>query len=117
MKFIVSIILIAALSFALGLYFPWWTIVIPAFIIPLIIRQRNGISFLAGFLSIFFLWGIFTAIISTNNNHILAHKASMLILKNDSPWLLIIVTALIGGVVAGFASLSSSLLINNNNKH
>ncbi|MEO5966717.1 MAG: hypothetical protein ABIP68_04625 [Ferruginibacter sp.] len=117
MKFIGSIILIAALSFALGLYFPWWTIIIPAFIVPFIMHLKPGYSFLAGFLSIFFLWGILAAIISANNNHVLAHKASMLILKTDSPLLLIVLTALIGGVVAGLASLSSSLLIYNKHKH
>lgn len=117
MKFIVSVILIAVFSFALGLYFPWWTIIIPAFIISLIIKQSPGISFICGFLSIFLLWGIFASILSVNNNHILAHKASMLILKNDNPWLLIAITALIGGVVSGFASLSGSLLLIQNKKN
>ena len=117
MKFIVSIILIAVLSFALGLYFPWWTIVIPALIIAILIKQTPGASFLSGFLSIFLLWGIFSTILSVNNNHVLAHKASVLILKNDNPWMLIIITALIGGIVAGLASLSGSLLIKRNNKN
>lgn len=110
MKFIVNIILIAFLSFALGLYFPWWTIIFPAFLIPVVIRQRPGSAFLSGFLSIFLLWGVFTTILSINNNQVLAHKASMLILKNDNPWLLIIITAFLGGIVAGLASLSGSLI-------
>jgi hypothetical protein len=48
--------------------------------------------------------------ISVHNEHILAHKISLLILQNDNPLLLISITGLIGGIVAGIAALSGSLL-------
>ena len=47
---------------------------------------------------------------SNNNEHILAHKVSLLILKMDNPYLLILATAVIGALVAGFAALSGSYL-------
>ena len=110
MKFIVSIILIALLSFAACLYLPWWSIAIVALIVSALIPQSSGISFLAGFLALFLLWGGLTFWISNNNEHILAHKVSLLIIKMDSPYLLMLITALIGGLVAGLAALTGSFL-------
>ena len=114
MKFIVSLILIALLSFAACLYFPWWSIAIVAFFVAALIPQGAGKSFFTGFVALFLLWGGLSFWISNNNDHILAHKVSLLILKIDSPYLLIIVTAFIGGIVAGLAAVTGSFLRNKN---
>jgi hypothetical protein len=108
MKFFVSILLIALLGFAACLYLPWWTIAVVAFIVAALIPQKPLKSFFAGFMSLFLLWGAIALFLSSNNNHLLAHKISVLILKKDSPELLIVATALIGALVAGFASLAGS---------
>ncbi|MEO6489378.1 MAG: hypothetical protein ABIO04_05495 [Ferruginibacter sp.] len=110
MKFIVSLILMAVLSFAICLYLPWWSISIACFVVALFIRLRPGIAFLCGFLSLFILWGGLSFYISCNNNDILAHRISQIILKKDDPLLLIIATGLIGALVAAFAALSGSIL-------
>lgn len=110
MKFIVSLILMAALSFAACLYLPWWSIAIVCFIIAVLIPQPAGTAFLCGFISLFILWAGVSFWISNNNEHVLAHKISALILKKDNPDMLIIVTGLIGAVVGGFAALTGSLL-------
>lgn len=100
----------ALLSFATCLYFPWWSIAIVCFIIAALVPQRPGIAFLCGFIALFILWAGLSFWISNNNEHVLAHKISMVILKKDDPNMLIIVTGLIGAVVAGFAALTGSLL-------
>lgn len=110
MKFIVSAILIILFSFLSCLYFQWWTIAIVALLISTIIQQNHLASFICGFISLFLLWGFLSFWISTQNDHILAHRVSLLIFKTDSPFLLIIVTALIGAMVAGFAALTGSYL-------
>ena len=110
MKFIISFILTALLSFAACLYLPWWSIAITAFIIAVLIPQRPWKSFLAAFFALFLLWGGLSYWISNNNDHILAHKISLLILKMDEPYLLILATALMGALVSGFAALSGSYL-------
>ena len=110
MKFIISIILIALSAFVLGIYMPWWSLALAAFFIPLFIDLKPGFAFLAGFIALFLLWGLMSSIISSNNQQVLAHKISRLILSTDSPGLLIFVTALLGSIVAGFASLSGNLL-------
>ena len=110
MKFIVSLVLIIILAFTVCLFLPWWTIAITSFIVAVLIPQRPGKSFITGCLGIFLLWGGLSFWISNNNNHILAHRVSMLILKADNPYLLILVTALIGALVGGFASMTGSFI-------
>ena len=110
MKFIISLLLTALLSFSLCLFLPWWIIAVAAFIVALAIQQSPGISFITGFIALFLLWSIMSWWISSANNDILASKMAMIILKKQSPGMLILITGLIGGLVAGFAALSGSLL-------
>jgi len=81
-----------------------------AFVVAALIPQHPGRSFLTGFIALFLLWGGLSFWLSSRNDHILAHKISLLILKIDSPYLLILATGLVGGVVAGMAALTGSFL-------
>lgn len=110
MKFLASIVLIALLGVAACLYLPWWSIALVAFIVAAIIPQKPLPAFLAGFIALFVSWGALSWYISSYNNHLLAHKVSLLILKMDNPMLLILATALIGALVAGLAALSGSFV-------
>ncbi len=110
MKFFVSLLLTALLSFAACLYLPWWSIAITAFIVAALIPQGAVKSFLTGFTALFLLWGALSFWISNNNEHLLAHKVSMVLLKMDNSWVLIFATAIIGALVAGFGALSGSFL-------
>ena len=108
MKFITVFLLIILLSFLSGLYFPWWSIAIVSFGVIALIPLKPLPAFFCGFAAIFLSWVSLSYFISKSNEHILAHKASVLILKVDNPFLLIIATGLIGGLVAGFASLTAA---------
>lgn len=110
MKFFISLLLIAFVSFAACLYLPWWTIAIVAFIVLALIPQSPAKAFLCGFTSIALLWGFLSFLKSSQNEHLLAHKVSLLILKMDNPFLLIVITALIGALVAGFGALTGSFV-------
>jgi len=110
MKFMLSLLIMMLLSFAICLFLPWWTIAPVCFLVSAVIPQKRGIAFLTGFLAVFLLWAGMSFMISSLNEHILAHRMSLLMLKKDSPVLLILLTGLIGGVVGGFAALSGSLL-------
>ena len=110
MKFFISLILTILLSFAACLFFPWWSIAIAAFVVAALIPQKPGKSFATAFAALFLLWGGLSFWMSNNNDHVLAHKVSQLILKVDSPAMLVIATALIGALVAGFAALAGSFL-------
>ncbi len=110
MKFFISILLIALLSFAVSLFMPWWVIAIAAFIVAFAIPQKPWLSFLAGFTALFILWIAISFYISSANDDLLVHKMSVLFLKADNPILLFLLTGLIGGLVAGFGSLSGRFL-------
>ncbi|MDB5252860.1 MAG: hypothetical protein JWP27_2029 [Flaviaesturariibacter sp.] len=110
MRFLVSILLVALFSFIAGLFLPWWSLAIVAFLVGLLVPQSLGRSFLAGFLGIFLLWGFLAAWIDLANNHVLSGKIAQLFKLGAASVLLILITALIGALVGGFAALSGASL-------
>ncbi len=110
MKFFISLLLIALLSFALSLFMPWWIIAVAAFVVAFAIPQKPWLAFLAGFLALFILWIAVSFYISSANDDLLVHKMSVLFIKADNPILLFLLTGLIGGIVAGFGGLSGRFL-------
>ena len=110
MKFLTSILLTALLSFVLGLYLPWWSLAIAAFIVAAMIFQKPWHSFLSGFLGLFILWFIFASAVNTSNNGLLSQKVASIFPLGGSTFLLILLTALVGAIVAGLAALSGRYL-------
>ena len=110
MRFILATLLTATLSFIAGLYTPWWSIAIIAFLVALLVKQRYGLAFLSGFAGIFLLWGLLAFWIDIKNNHVLSRKMADVFQLGGSSVLLIIVTALVGALVGGFAAMSGSSL-------
>lgn len=110
MRFIVSILLIALFSFIAGLYLPWWSIAIVAFLVALLLPQSIGRSFLAGFIGIFLLWAVLAFWIDQQNNHVLSQKIAQLFKLGNASLLLVLITAFIGAFVGGFAAMSGSSL-------
>jgi hypothetical protein len=110
MKFAVTTLLIALLSFLSGLYLPWWCFALAACIISALIPQKPFLSFLAGFLALFLLWGGLAWGIDTANNSILSGKIAQILPLGGSSLLLILVTAFIGALVGGGSALAGSYL-------
>ena len=108
MKFIVSLLLTALLSFVAGLYISWWSIAIAAFVVAVSIHQKPGKAFLTGFTALFLLWGGLAWSIDSGNESVLSHRLANLLPFGGSSILMILATALIGALVAGFASLAGS---------
>ena len=129
MRFILRVILVAAISYGATLYFPWWSVAIVGFLVGLILSQKTGNSrkrsftkskpparaFLAGFLALFFLWGGVAYFLDTENASILSTKISQLIIPSNEPpipgsYIMLLVTALIGGLLGGFSTMTGNLL-------
>ena len=108
MRFILSILLIAAFGFLAGLYLPWWSIAIVAFAVAVFIPQTISVAFLSGFLGIFLMWAAVATWIDFKNENILSHKIAQLLPLGGSSVLLILVTAIVGGLVGGFAAIAGS---------
>ena len=78
MRFVLAALLTATLSFIAGIYTPWWSIAIVSFLVALLVKQRYGIAFLAGFAGIFLCWGILSFWIDSQNNQLLSQNIAQL---------------------------------------
>ncbi len=110
MRFILATLLTATLCFLAGLYSPWWSVAIVAFVVALFIKQRHGLGFLSGFFGVALCWGVLAFWIDVKNNHILSQRMAQVFPLGGSSFALIVVTAFIGAVVGGFAAMSGSSL-------
>lgn len=110
MKFSAAIILTALLAFISGLFFPWWGIAITSILVAVLVHQKAGKAFLAGFLGVFILWAGLALWIDMKNNGVLSKKIALVLPLGGNAILLILVTGLVGGLVAGFAAMSGSFL-------
>ncbi len=110
MKFLLAATLTALLGFIAGLYLPWWSIAIVAFLVALLVQPRLLAGFLAGFTGIFILWAVLAFWIDAANESILSHKIAFIFPLGGSTILLILVTAITGGLVGGFAAMAGSAI-------
>ncbi|MGD1892626.1 MAG: hypothetical protein ACFB15_18800 [Cyclobacteriaceae bacterium] len=113
MRFLAKTILIAGLCYISQQFFPWWTIVICAFLVSLILPTKGLTAFLSGFLGVGLLWLLFAWSIDASTDSVLTEKIAQLFSLNQVG-LLIAVTGAVGGITGGFASLTGSLLRNIN---
>jgi hypothetical protein len=110
MKFLISTLLIALLSFLSGMYLPWWGFALAAFLVSALIPQRPGLSFLSGFLALFLLWAVLSWSIDAPNNSILSVKIAQILPLGGSTILLILITAFVGALVGGGAALTGAFI-------
>lgn len=109
MKIIISILAAAIGSFVLGLFLPWWSIIIVPFILGATMDIKNGSHMLSGFLGIGLLWTILAALAANSNAADLAPMIGRLFGGMPS-MALVFVTGLIGGMYGAIAQLSGSFL-------
>ncbi len=110
MKFFTAVMLTGLLAFVAGLYLPWWSVAIVAFIVAALVHQTAGKAFLSGFLGIFLFWGLLAFIIDNSNNSLLSEKVATLLKLGGNSLLLVLVTAFIGGLTGGFGAMTGSFL-------
>lgn len=110
MKFLTALLLTALCSFVAGLYFPWWSLAIMAFLVALLVRQGAGRAFLSAFIALFLLWGGLALWIDIRNTSSLSARIGELLGLGSNTLLLVLITGFIGALVAGFAAMSGSYL-------
>lgn len=107
MKFLVALLLTLMLAFIAGLFLPWWSIALVAFLVATLVIQGPGRAFLAGFFALFMLWGVLAWWIDIKNESILSMKIAEL-LGVGQPSLLVLLTAVVAALVGGLAAMSGS---------
>ena len=112
MKFILSIVLVALVTYAIGIYgnLPWWSFVVTNLIIAIALPIKPLQSFIAGALGVGALWAGLALGIDLANNHILSSKVAQILPLGGSYIALIIVTAFVGALLGGLASLTGSFV-------
>ena len=109
-KFFVTMLLIALLSFISGLFLPWWTIAVVDFALSALIPQRPLAAFFAGFSGIFLLWGGMALGIDLANGSILSTRVAGVLPLHESSPAIILVTAFVGALVGGGGALTAAFL-------
>lgn len=103
MKFLLKVIIIAALSYLFEQVLPWWSIGIAAFLGGYALKSRGINAFLAGALGVGLLWLWMSFRIDYASSSILTTKmAEIFQLPNKN--LLIAITALVGSVIGAFSA-------------
>jgi hypothetical protein len=112
MKFILSILLVGLVTYAIGIYgtLPWWSFVVTNLIIAIALPIKPLQSFIAGALGVGALWAGLAFGIDMANNHILSTKVAQILPLGGSYIALIIVTAFVGALLGGLASLTGSFV-------
>lgn len=110
MRSLLFIVVTAITAFALGLFFPWWTVAIAGLITALLFNFSIGRSFLLGFAAISLLWFLLTFFISSENHHLLATQMASVIAKTPNAFLAMALAAIIGGVAAGLGAASGAAI-------
>jgi hypothetical protein len=112
MKFILSILLVGLVTYAIGIYgtLPWWSFVVTNLIIAIALPIKPLQSFIAGALGVGALWAGLAFGIDLANNHILSSKVAQILPLGGSYIALIIVTAFVGALLGGLASLTGSFV-------
>ena len=112
MKFILSILLVGLVTYAIGIYgtLPWWSFVVTNLIISIALPIKPVQSFIAGALGVGALWAGLAFGIDLANNHILSTKVAQILPLGGSYIALIIVTAFVGALLGGLASLTGSFV-------
>ena len=73
------------LAFTFSFFLPWWSIMLASFISSLIISLKKIMVFLIPFFAVFIYWAVYSYLLSSSNDFILAKKISDLFNIGGSP--------------------------------
>ncbi len=111
MRFLLTILITAILSFLAGVYFPWWAIAVAAALVAVLVPQRPLHAFLSGFVSVAGLWILLASLINASNSGILAGRIGSLMGVGSHPVIMVLLSGFIGGLVAGLAALTVAMFL------
>ncbi len=104
-KNIINFISTLVIALILSQFLPWWSIMLATFITGLFISLKKTAVFFIPFMAIALFWMVYSFILSSSNNFIMAKKIATLLPLQGNPYLLILVTGLIGGIAGGVAGV------------
>ncbi len=107
MRALVTVIIIALLSWLGSWYIAWWIVAIVPFLMMLLIKPKAGKGFILGFSGIALLWLYLVLKQDIANEQILSNRMAVLIGLPHT--VLLIVNVLLGALVGGLGGWSGAL--------
>jgi len=109
MKLFLRLILIAALTYFLSLWLPWWILAVIGFGVGVLIPGGSLSTFISGFLGVGIIWMGHAWNLDAKNDSVFTQQMLQVLGLFDDPILLIAFIGFIGGLVGGFATMTGSL--------
>jgi hypothetical protein len=107
MKNLIVIPILLIFSYIAQLFFPWWIVVIAAFICCFLFQTGKFVAFTACLLAIFALWSV-KAYLSDSNFDVPMSEILGGMFGNISSSAVFLLTGLVGGIMAGLGGLLGS---------
>jgi hypothetical protein len=104
-KTIINFIATIILAYLLSLFIPWWSVMVAAFAIALLVPLKKGAVFFIPFIAILIFWMVYSYVLSSANDFTLARRIAVLLPLGGNPYVLILVTGVVGGIAAGSAAI------------
>jgi hypothetical protein len=104
-KTILNFLATLVLAIILSLFLPWWSVMTAALTTALFIPLKKVAVFFVPFFAILLFWGVYSFVLSSGNDYLLAKRIAILLSLGNNPYLLILVTGLVGGLTAGIAAV------------
>lgn len=102
-------VLILFFSWLFTLFFPWWGLLIPTFIVGAWLLKSTFSAFLIGFLGAGFAWFFQALYIHFANEGILSSRIAEM-MGVGSPWIVLMITFIIGALAGGIGALTGYLM-------
>jgi hypothetical protein len=110
LKFIFATLLSGLLYYSAGLFLPWWGAFVVGLLIGLLMQQNYLLSFLSAFAGVLAVGLAYIFYVSIQNDHILAKRIALMILKEESPVILILISSAISALAAGTSAITGRSL-------
>jgi len=110
-KTILNFLATLLLAVLLSMFLPWWSVMLAALITAYVFPLENSAVFWTPFLSVGLYWSIYSFLLSSTNDYILAQKIASLFPLNGNPYLLILATGTLGGIAAGAGGVLGRQLV------
>lgn len=110
MNLFLRIVVIGLLASVCQYYLPWWTSILVALGVELVLGKAGKDAFFSGFYGISIPWMILAAYIDIKSDSVLTVRILQLFKLPQFSIILIILTGLLGGISGGVGSLTGGWL-------
>ena len=118
--FPIKVLIVIALSFILTLFLPWYGVAIAAFITGLVLSNKPGNNFLAGFFGVGLFWLGYALFLDIRNEHVLSTKIALLFSDNlgvdITSGVLVMVTTFLGALIGGLSCMAAAMIMDDGSR-